>query len=380
MEGKKPPRRWIWYFTLVSALIIVYKLCDNLGKVVSTIGFLIGILTPFVVGIMLAFLLHRPSLWFEHRFLRLKGRFWQRAARPLSLGIVYVLLLGVLVLLISLVLPRLAVSLADLVRSLPSYVQTAMNRLEIAMQNGPLASLDIAEGMDKVYRSLLETLTKLLSTENVLSALRGVLNATMSVVDVVIGIIVSMYMLAGREHLSQAVRSFCGLFISSAHVDIAARYGHRTATIFYNYFYGALLDALVVGVVTSVGLAIFGIPYAVLLGLMLGLLNMIPYFGAIIGGIGIVLIALLTNGFYAALGVAIYIIVVQQLDANIIQPRVVGGSVGLRPIYVLLAITLFGGLFGFWGILLGVPLMAVVQMFVRDAIIAKKAKSTRKKE
>jgi len=120
--------------------------------------------------------------------------------------------------------------------------------------------------------------------------------------------------------------------------------------------------------VVSIGLLIFRVPYAVLLGLLLGLLNMIPYFGAIIGGIGVVLVTLLAKNLYAAIGVAIFIVVVQQIDANIIQPRVVGGSVGLRPIYVLLAITLFGGLFGFWGIFLGVPLMAVVQMFVKDAI------------
>jgi len=106
----------------------------------------------------------------------------------------------------------------------------------------------------------------------------------------------------------------------------------------------------------------------VLLGMTLGLMNMIPYFGAIVGAIGIALVTLLTSNFYTAIGVVIYIIVIQQVDANIVQPRIVGGSVGLRPIYVLLSITLFGGLFGFWGIFLAPPLMALVQMLVRDAI------------
>jgi len=134
-----------------------------------------------------------------------------------------------------------------------------------------------------------------------------------------------------------------------------------------------LLDALCVGVVVSIGLALFRVPYGVLLGMTLGLMNMIPYFGAIIGSIGIALVTLLTTNIYTAIGVVIYVVVIQQIDANIIQPRVVGGSVGLRPIYVLLSITLFGGLFGFWGIFLAPPLMAIVQMFVRDATIARKA-------
>ena len=130
--------------------------------------------------------------------------------------------------------------------------------------------------------------------------------------------------------------------------------------------YGAILDALLVGAVVSIGLLIFRVPYAVLLGMILGVMNLVPYFGAITGSVIIALITLLTNGLPTAIGVVIYIVVAQQVDANIIQPRIVGDSVGLRPFYVLLSITFFGGLFGFWGVLLGPPLMAVLQMIVRD--------------
>lgn len=374
MEKKKPSRRWIWYFSLIAALIVVYKLCDNLGKVVGAIGFVIGILAPFVAGLILAFLLHHPTLWLEKKLLKLKGRFWQVMARPLSLAAVYLLLLGVIALLISLVLPHLAASLADLVRSLPGYVELAIERVEDMMHSGFLQDMDLVGTLDALYQTLFNTVTRLLSTENVLSALRGVVNVTTSIVDVVIAVIVSVYMLSGREHLMREAKAVIGLFTRKNRVETVSRYGHRIATIVYQYFYGALLDALVVGVVVSVGLSIFRVPYAVLLGMLLGLLNMIPYFGAIIGCVGIALVTLLTNGFPAALGVAIFIVVVQQVDANIIQPRVVGGSVGLRPIYVLLSITLFGGLFGFWGIFLGVPMMAIIQMFVKDAIAAKRAK------
>ena len=140
----------------------------------------------------------------------------------------------------------------------------------------------------------------------------------------------------------------------------------------------ALLDALCVGVVVSIGLALFRVPYAVLMGMALGLLNIIPYFGAIIGGIGIALVTLLTTNIYTAVGVIIYIIVIQQIDANIVQPRIIGDSMGLRPFYVLLGITFFGGLFGFWGILLGPPLMGVIQMILRD-IYSRRAKNKKKK-
>lgn len=110
------------------------------------------------------------------------------------------------------------------------------------------------------------------------------------------------------------------------------------------------------------------VPNALLLGMMVGLMNIIPYFGAIIGGVVCVIIAFLSGNIYSALLTGIYIIVMQQVDGNFIQPRIVGSSVGVRPIYVLLAITVGGGLFGFWGILLGVPFMAIVQMLLHDLI------------
>lgn len=378
MDKIKPSKRWLWYFSLAAALIIVFKLCDNIGQVFDTVGLVIRILTPFVAGLMIAFLLHKPSLWIEKRFLRLKGRFWQGAARPLSLTLVYLAVLGALALLISLVLPHLVTSLIDLFKRLPGLLNEAIARLETMKTSGLLENLHITEWLDGLYESLVQASSQLISTENVMNALRGVLNLTTSIVDIVIAIIVSVYMLAGREHLAREAKAVCGLFMTGERVNTLAGYGRKTAAIFYNYFYGALLDALVVGVVVSIGLSIFRVPYAVLLGLSLGLLNMIPYFGAIIGCVGIVLVTLLTNNIYAAIGVAIFVIVVQQVDANIIQPRVVGSSVGLRPIYVLLAITLFGGLFGFWGIFLGVPIMAVIQMFVKDAIAYKHEKAARK--
>lgn len=378
MDKIKPSKRWLWYFSLAAALIIVFKLCDNIGQVFGTIGLVIRILTPFVAGLMIAFLLHKPSLWLEKRFLRLKGRFWQGASRPLSLTIVYLTVLGVLALLISLVLPHLVTSLIDLFKKLPGLLNEAIARLETMKTSGLLENLHVTEWLDGLYESLVQASSQLISTENVMNALRGVLNFTTSIVDIVIAIIVSVYMLAGREHLTCEAKAVCGLFMTGERVNTLTDYGRKTAAIFYNYFYGALLDALVVGVVVSIGLSVFRVPYAVLLGLSLGLLNMIPYFGAIIGCIGIVLVTLLTNNIYAAIGVAIFVIVVQQVDANIIQPRVVGSSVGLRPIYVLLAITLFGGLFGFWGIFLGVPIMAVIQMFVKDAIAYKREKQAKK--
>lgn len=369
MEKKRTFRRWLWYFSLIAALIVVYKLCGNLKQIWQVLGWGIGILAPFIGGFALAFFLYGPSQWLEKRFLRSKRRCWKKLARPLSLTIVYVLLLGLLALVVYLLIPRLVNSVSDLVGTIPHYLDAAQVRLkEFTRPDGLLARLNIADRLDDVYQHLLDSVTATLNTENVVTAVQSVINVTTSLVDVVIAVIVSIYMLSGREKLVKDIRSAFGLFIKPHRMSVLGRYYHRIATIFYSYFYGSFIDALVVGIVVSVGLSVFRVPYAVLLGMVLGLMNMVPYFGSLIGGIGISLITLLSKNIYAALGVALYIIVVQQIDGNIIQPRVVGTSVGLRPIYVLLGITLFGGLFGFWGIFLGVPLMAIIQMLVKDMI------------
>ena len=375
--NKKPGlTKWLWWFSLAAAIILLYKLFSNLSQIGPLLGTVAGILAPFIGGFALAFFLHTPCNWLEGRLLRLRGRVWQKVARPVSLVIVYLGLLGVLALLVYLIIPTLVTSLTSLVKAMPGYLESAKVRLEeFTRPGGLLEDLNLQDKLNEVYQAALALVNKLLTTENILSALRGVLNVTTSLVDVVLSVIVSAYMLAGRERLGRETGQVLGLFVKPARLAVLKDYAHRIGDIFNKYFYGAFLDALVVGIVASIGLLIFRVPYAVAMGMLLGLLNMIPYFGAIIGCVGIVLLTLLSKNIYAALGVAIFVVVVQQVDSNIIQPRIVGGSVGLRPIYVLLGVTVFGGLMGFWGIILGVPLMAVIQMFVKDKIAAKAPKT-----
>lgn len=376
LEKKHTWRKWLWYFSLAAAAILLYKLSGNIKQIGQTLAWIFGIFAPFIGGFALAFFLYAPSRKLEQQISRLRGRFWKRFARPISLGIVYLMLFGLLSLLIGLLIPRLLSSLSELVAAFPRYLEAAQQRLEeFAQPGGLLDRFGMAERLDDIYAAVVRMVTNALSTENVLTAVKGVVNVTSSVLDVIIAVMVSIYMLAGRENLLREFRTVLGLWVKPRYLDILADYGKRISNIFYSYFFGSFVDALVVGIVVSIGLSVFRVPYAVLLGMAMGLLNMIPYFGAIIGSISIILITLLTKNIYAAIGVSLYLVVVQQVDGNIVQPRVVGNSVGLRPIYVLLSITVFGGLFGFWGIFLGVPLMAVIQMLVKEAVSRSRAKN-----
>lgn len=368
MKVNKNVGQWIGLFLLGTCLIIVYKTFDNLGAIGDVLGNFLSILTPFIVGFAIAFLLYAPVKKLDGLFRRCKWKFMQRIARPLAVFIVYVLALAIVALVVYAAIPALITAISDFAKNLPAYYNKVLTLVSTyTAEGGLLEGLDIESKLQEIYTMLQQYLT----VDRVLSYLGSVVRFATSLLDVVMAFIVSVYMLLSKEALVRALKSICTLVFKPKTMNFFSVYLNKTATIFYNYFYSQAIDALVVGVLATIGFLLARLPNAPVLGMMLGLMNMIPYFGALIGGVVCVLVALLAGNFYGALFVAIYILVMQQLDANIIQPRIVGQTVGLRPIYVLLGITIGGGLYGFWGIFLGVPVMAVIQMLITDYIAAR---------
>lgn len=375
MKNNKNFSQWLSLFLLGFCLIIVYKLFDNLGTIGSLVGRLLSILTPFVIGFFIAFILYAPVRKIDTFIRKCKWKVVKRSARPLAVLIVYLLALGLLALIFYAVLPALITALVDFINDVPTYYNNVMAFLkEYTQPGGFLENFDIENKVREIYAAVMEQLT----VERILSYMRSVVNFTSSLVDVVMALIVSVYMLLGRESLLHAVKQVCGLMLKPKQMNFCSLYCHKTARIFYNYFYSQVLDALVVGVLATIGLLLARMPNAPVLGMLLGIMNMIPYFGALIGGVLCVLFALLNGNFYGAVFVAIYILVMQQIDSNLIQPRIVGQTVGIRPIYVLLGITLGGGLIGFWGIIIGPPILAVVQMMITDYIQARNVRKPKK--
>lgn len=369
MKKSKNLAQWISLFLLGFALIVVYKTFDNLGQIGSLVGRLFSILTPFVVGFAIAFVLYGPVNRLEQLLLRSKVKGINKAARPLAVTAVYLLGLGVLGLLFYIAVPALISAVADFVAAVPSYYEKVMGIINEHSRPGSLLeSLDLQQRAKEIYSFLQEQVT----VDRILSYLSSVLDFTSSLVEVLMAFIVSIYMLLGRESLFAASKAVLGLVFKPKTLSFFSVYAHKTAKIFYNYFYSQLLDALVVGVLATIGFLLARMPNAAVMGMMLGLMNMIPYFGALIGGVVSVLVVLLSGNLYGAIFVGVYILVMQQIDANIIQPRIVGQTVGIKAIYVLLGITVGGGLVGFWGVFLGAPVIAVIQMLLTDYIAFRK--------
>lgn len=374
--------RWLWWFSLIGAAVLLYKTTDNLAGFTAGISSFIGIFTPFIIGFVIAFLLYAPCNRLERWIKTSKSKLLGKTARYISIAVCYIAFLAVVAGVLVLLLPALYNGVAGFVKSLPTYYENLAERIAVyTAEGGVIDRLGLTETVNSAYEAVYQKLLSFANPQTLLTAFRGVLSVTSSLFDVIMAIIVSVYMLAQREALLRAAKSLLGAILNEKLLSTCSLYTHKTASIFYHYLYGALLDAVVVAVLMAIGLSLFRLPNAVLLGCLIGIMNFIPYFGAIIGGCIAVLIALLTQNIYSALGVLIYVVVIQQVDGNIIQPRIIGSSVGLRPIYVLLAITVGGGLFGFWGMLISVPFAAVIKMLLTDFIAyRKRVKAAQKAE
>lgn len=358
---------WLPLFLFVVAIITFYKVVDDLPKVFAAILNVISVISPFIGGIVIAFILYKPAYALERLCLKSNKSFLKNNARGISVLACYLALILLLAVILYLFLPRFFNSVMELVQDLPGYFNSAVAYISgLIGPDGKIFGIDVSGILSSINVNDILSFFDL----NAVGKYAGeILGATGAIVDVFMAFVVSVYVLLGRNHLIKVFKKLLSLVIPRERISKFKGLSVRISEIFYNYIYSQLIDCAIVCVLLTIVFYIIGLPYALLLGILMGLCNIIPYFGSIIGGIGVVLITLISSGdiLKAVIALAL-IIVVQQVDANLIQPRIVAESVGLRPLYVLLAIMIGSGLFGFVGIIIGVPVMAVIRMIIVDYI------------
>ena len=372
MREPKEPRmkglinkQWWSALLLVFASILLYKLVGDPRGLLQAIGKLMGILAPFIGGLAIAFLLYHPVNAVENFMKKRRAPIWHRPARVWSLVLVYLAFLGVIALVIAVIVPVLVQAVTGLISSLPTYYNTVVNFVnKHSGEGGIFESLNLGEVINVVYNFILDHLT----VSNIIGYLSGIISFTGSLINVLISFIISVYMLAGRENLLSTVRRVADAFLPARAVRLGSHYSRKASDIFMRYIYSMMVDAICVCILLIPGMYISGIPYPLAFAVFVGIANIVPYFGAIISGVFSVLMLILNGEWGMAVFLAIYIVVIQQLDSNLLQPRIFGQSVGIQPIYVLLAVTVGGGLGGFLGILIGVPVTAVLKILVSDLI------------
>lgn len=367
MEKKKRNwTKWLYWFSFAVAIIVVYKTLDNLGEITSSIGSFLNILMPFFIGILIAYILYLPCRKIESGLQKAKKIKWiKKEARPISVILVYMIAILLVVLLFTFIIPPVVKSVIDLANNFQGYYDMAIHTIENMPEDSFLKNEVIMQIIDSVQKI---DLKGILNIEMLTQYAQGAISFANGIINTFVAIIVSAYILIDRRAIIGFFKKLAGATLKPRMYQNIDKYFNRSNTIFFNFLASQFIDAIVVGILTLVGMSILGVKYAVLLGFMIGLFNLIPYVGAIIAVVIATIITFFTGGLEQAIWMLVVVIILQQIDANIINPRIVGSSLKINPLLVIFAITIGGAYFGMLGIFLSVPIIAVIKLLLDDFI------------
>ena len=375
-------------YILVSAIILllVYKILDNFGMIADTVGGILGsaveVLRPILLGVVLAYFLFRPMRGIEKFIFKVipKSLNHSRIVRLIAILVVYVITIVFVILFFYATIPSVVESFTGLIYQTPQNLADIDDYLGKIMANSGAAQ-DIIASLKYTIDGL-QSMTPLDLWNQVAAyfgtnpeSIKDISSVAVVFVKGTIGFIISffivffigLYLMLDKERIIEQVDRFTKAVMGKS--SYAA--GHWAVItiddIFYKYFAGKILISILVGFVYYLGLLVIGVNYAPLFGVIMGITNMIPYFGPIIGGVLSVGITLIDDPV-KALWVGIWVVVLLQFEGNILAPNFLGKIVELNPFWVLVSVVVGGSLLGVWGMFIAIPMFAVIKVFLEEGL------------
>lgn len=360
-------------FIVIVLSIIVFFFIYRYHGLARNWGLLMGILQPIIMGFVIAYLLNPVVKRMEQPLTRWLGGFMKqeqkirRTARGLSVAGALILMILIIGVLLAMVIPELYTSIERLVVSLPDQVDSFVNWLTPYLKGEGETAAYVENILDRCV-NYFETWAKtdlLPQTKNVLTLVTsGAISVLRALFNFIIGIVISIYVLLGKEtFIAQAKKLVYAVFPADRGNVIVATV-RKANDIFGGFIIGKILDSVIIGILCFIGLSILQMPYTLLVSVIVGVTNVIPFFGPYIGAIPSAILIMLANPIQG-LYFIIFILVLQQVDGNIIGPKILGDSTGLNSFWVVFAILVGGGLFGVAGMIFGVPLFATIYYITR---------------
>lgn len=348
-------------YTLFSSLL------DNMPVFLGYLGNFMGILTPVIYGFVLAFILNPMVKFFE----RVSGKVLDkkkphpRINRGLAIVAAFLVLLIVVVGVVALLVPQLVTSLSDLAINIPGYYDTAEKWVLKLLDDFHISEDQmnmVQEYWDQIVNDMVNWLKGLIPVLG--NAAFGV---AMGIKDLFFGIFISIYMLLSKDLFARQTKKILYAVSKKTIADRIIELTRQTNKVFTGFLSGKILDSLIIGAICFLFMALFGLPYAPLVSVIITVFNMIPMFGPFIGAIPSILLILLVDPWQALI-FTVFIILLQQADGNFIGPKILGESTGLSGFWVIVAILVGGGLWGVVGMIIGVPALAVIYALVRTGV------------
>lgn len=362
--GRKDEQFWklgLTIFLSLSATILFFFLLFRADKICGFASTLVAALQPVVIGVALAYVL----LPIARRLENLIGK-GKKMARPVSVLLVMLLAFAVVGLFCAMVLPQLVKTVSELVSTLPGLLNTQMEKLRAYLQKDSETGKAVLQMLESIGTYLTNWIkNNLLGTVSSISG--QVLSIGSALVNLVVAVVVTIYLLLDRErYVAQCRKLFLSVSKNERANRVIADAVKQTDRIFSGFISGKLVDSLIVGLICFAALTLLRIPYALLVSVIVGVTNIIPMFGPFIGAVPSAFLILLVSPGKCVVFL-IVIIILQQVDGNIIGPRILGNSTGLSALYVTVAMLLFAKLLGFLGMIVGVPLFATLYYIVKRA-------------
>lgn len=367
---------------LILFTIIILIALVNYSLIFQAIRFVFGIIFPFLLGGAIAFVLNVPMSFFEelifgNKYLKDK-KVAKKLARPLSLILTIAVVIGVVVLVMFVVIPELGKTLLSLGMTIRTFIPEAQRFLEQLFTD----NREVQAWLDNLNldpeRMINSAMTFLQNgAGNVLDSTVSAIGSIVSgVATFVIAFVFSCYILLQKEKLKVQVRKVMYAFLSEKQVEWCLEVSSLTAKSFSSFLTGQCVEAMILGTMFFIAMTIFNMPYAMLVGVLIAFTALIPIFGAFIGCVIGAFLILMVDPLQA-LGFIIMFLILQQIEGNLIYPKVVGSSVGLPSIWVLAAVTIGGSLMGVVGMLIFIPIVSVVYNLFRASVYKRLRKKHR---
>ena len=365
------------YFTIVIygllfvlGAILIYKFIGNWPATVKSLGNIFHILSPFLIGAMIALVLYPFIKILYNRFFmgvcHIKSK---KAAKMLSILVAYLIAVGAFAVLIGFVVPQIYKSITEIANQAPVWYENIRNwftELEDKHANSSIDYNFINQKIEDALPKLVDYMTGALT-----NMVPYILNTSMAilsgVLNLIIAIIVSIYMISDNKNIFYHFKRFLYAVLPKKTADNTRIICKNCASIFINYIIGKSFDSIIVMIICFIIMLILKLPYAVLISVIVGITNMIPYFGPYIGGVIGGVIIVIASPIKLIIFV-IMIVCIQQVDGLLIGPRIIGSTTGLKPVWVVFSITVGGALFGVIGMFLGVPVFAVLSYLLNITV------------
>lgn len=363
MTEKQEMKKWT---TLILFTIVSYWLVNNLSVVGEVISRVINVLFPFILGGIIAFILNIPMTKIE-KFLKDNNSKKNKKipTRVISIILSLLLLVAVIALVAFLLIPELIENIQVLLANIPYFIADVESWVINLLDKYPDIQIEI-ENMFKQTGNIKEIVTDVLNY--IISGAVGFISSLVSgFVTFFTAIVFSIYMLSQKEYLQRATKKLLNAYLNKKHVKRLEEIGALANQTFSKFISGQCVEAVILGVLIFIACTICQFPYALIIAVLTAVTALIPIFGAMIAMVVGALLIAINNPIQALLFIVVYQIV-QQIEGNFIYPKVVGKSVGLSPMWTLLAITAGGSLFGIVGMLVGLPLASIVYSIIRNDI------------